>query len=240
MENEGLGHSQANHAWQIGAAIEAGIDAEEARRRLDAGEIVVPAAGAAIGGGVAATATGLGGVGLAFGGGAIGIGAAAAVAAPAVAAGAVSYGIYRSYRDLGKRSRVQALRRLVEYFRSSNQGYYADRVFHVEGRGQLEDSRKPPTRSSTKTTLLLLGATDSTAMMGLFCSPDGNFVLTYDLQPNHWAYVMAMDDDKFTGDGTDLRGQGLRIDDLNSVDMVLRVLEREGFVTLRQDDDDRG
>ena len=237
MANEESGHSQANHAWQIGAAIEAGIDAREARRRLDAGEIVAPAAGVVIGGSVAATATGLGGVGLAFGGGAIGIGAAAAVAAPAVAAGAVGYGIYRGYRDLGKRSRVQVLRRLVEYFRSSNQEYYADRVFHVEGRGHLEDSRKPPTLSSAKATLLLLGPTDSAAMMGLFCSPEGNFVLTYDLEPNHWAYVMSMDDDKFAGDGTDLRGQGLRIDELSSVDMVLRVLEREGFVTLRQDDD---
>ena len=41
----------ANHAWQIGAAIEAGVDTQEARRRIDAGEIVVPAAGMVIGGG---------------------------------------------------------------------------------------------------------------------------------------------------------------------------------------------
>ena len=86
--------SSATRAWQIGAAIEAGVDEQEARRRTNAGEILVPAAGAIIGGGAVATATGLGGVGLAFGGAAIGIGAATAVAAPAVAAGAVSYGIY--------------------------------------------------------------------------------------------------------------------------------------------------
>ena len=48
----------ANHAWQIGAAIEAGVDTQEARRRIDAGEIVVPAAGMVIGGGFVATATG--------------------------------------------------------------------------------------------------------------------------------------------------------------------------------------
>ena len=48
---------------------------------------------------------------------------------------------------------------------------------------------------------------------------------------------MVMGDDKFTGGGTDLRGQDLHFDDLNSVDLVLRILEREGFVALRQDTD---
>ena len=59
-----------NPAWHIGAAIEIGIDEMEARRQIDAGEIIAPATGAAVGGIAAATATGLGGVGLAMGGGA--------------------------------------------------------------------------------------------------------------------------------------------------------------------------
>ena len=72
-------------------------------------------------------------------------------------------------------------------------------------------------------------------MMGLFCSPKGEFVLTYDLRPDHWAYVTVTDDGKFAGDGTDLGGQDIHFDDLNSVDLVLRILEREEFVALRQD-----
>ena len=237
MENKANPELPANHAWQIGAAIEAGVDAQEARRRIDAGEIVVPAAGVVIGGGVVATATGLGGVGLAFGGGAIGIGAVTAIAAPAVAVGAVSYGIYRGIRGVGSWSRVQTLRALVGYFQSINQQHHADRVFHVEGRGQLEERRRTPTHSSTRATLRVVAGSESPSMMGLFCSPNGDFVLTYDLQPNRWAYVVVMGDDKFTGGGTDLRGQDLHFDDLNSVDLVLRILEREGFVALRQDTD---
>ena len=240
MENKENDELPANHAWQIGAAIEAGVDAQEARRRIDAGEIAIPAAGAVSVGGVVATLTGLGGVGLAFGGGAIGIGAATAVAAPAVAAGAVSYGIYRGIRDLRRWNRAQTLRGLVDHFRSGGQYHYADRVFHMEGMGQLEEGRRPPSHSSARTTLRLLATSDSIAMMGLFCSPKGNFVLTYDLQPNHWAYVTVIDDDEFTGDGTDLRGQDIHFDDLSSVDLVLRILEREGFVTLRQDTTDLG
>ena len=187
MENKENPESPANHAWQIGAAIEAGVDAQEARRRIDAGEIVVPAAGVIIGGGAVATATGLGGVGLAFGGGAIGIGAVTAVAAPAVAVGAVSYGIYRGIRGVGSWGRVQTLRALVGYFQSTNQQHHADRVFHVEGRGQLEERRRTPTHSSTRATLRVVVGSESSSMMGLFCSPNGDFVLTYDLQPNRWA-----------------------------------------------------
>ena len=228
---------RSNRAWLIGAAIEAGVDAQEARSRINAGEIAVPAAGAVIGGGVAATATGLGGVGLAFGGGAIGIGAFTAVAAPAVAAGAVSYGIYRGIRELNRMNREQTLRSLVEHFRSTGKPDHADRVFHIEGMGQLVEGRRPPAHSSARATLRLLDPSESSAMMGLFCSPRGEFVLTYDFQPDHWVYVMVIGDDKFSGSGTDLRGQEFRIDDLNSVDLVLRILEREGFLNLRQDPD---
>ena len=229
--------THANDAWLIGAAIEAGVDAQEARRRIDAGEVVAPAAGAIIGGGVAATATGLGGVGLAFGGGAIGIGAAAAVAAPAVAVGATTYGIYTGIRQLGRWNRAQTLRALLDHFRSTSQQNHADHLFLLEGMGHLEQDRRPPTHSSSRATLRLLAASESLATMGLFCSPQGDFVLTYDLQPDHWAYVTVVGDDSFTGGGTDLRGKNLDIDDLKSVDLVLRILEREGFVALRQDPD---
>ena len=230
----------ADHAWRIGAAIETGVDGEEARRQLDAGQIIIPAAGAAAVGGAAATATGLGGVGLAFGGGAIGIGAVAAVGIPAVAAAAAGYGIYRGIRELGRWGRVQTLRGLVEHFQSVDGQFYVDRMFHVEGRGQVEADRLPPTPSSAKATLRIVGSSDSKGFMGLFCSPEGQFVLTYDIEPGHWAYVVVAQDDKFSGAGTDLRGQDLGIGELDSVRAVLRVLEREGFVALRKETDDDG
>ncbi len=168
-------------AWRIGAAIEAGIDEEEARRRIDTGEVIAPAAGAAVGGIGAATATGLGGVGLAMGGGAIGIGAATAIAAPAVAVGAVGYGVYRGIRELKMRNRDQTLRGLVESFLETNQPHMAERVFTIEVKGKLGDGRRPPTHSSAKAALHLLGETESTALVGLFCSPKGEFVVTHDL-----------------------------------------------------------
>ena len=237
MENKANPELPANHAWQIGAAIEAGVEAQEARRRIASGEVIVPVVGGVLVGGVVATKIGLGGVGLAFGGGAIGISAATAIAAPTVAVAAASYTIYRSIRGVGSWSRVKTLRGLVGHFQSTNQHHHADRVFHVEGRGQLEEKRLPPTHSSTRATLRVVAGSESSAMMGLFCSPSGDFVLTYDLQPDRWAYVTVMGDDKFNGGGTDLRGQDLQFDDLNSVDLLLRILEREGFVTLRQDTD---
>ena len=228
--------SQSTRAWQIGVAIEAGVDEEEARRRINAGEIVATATGAALGGGAAATATGLGGVGLAFGGGAVGIGAAAAVAAPAVVAGAVGYGIFSGIRGLSRWNRSQTLRGLVEYFRTANQPHNVDRIFHIEGMGSLEEDRRPPTQSSTKATLRLLVGSNSLAFVtGLFCSPKGEFVLTYDLEESHWAYIRLTGENEFTGGGIDLRGQQLHLDDLVSVDLVLRILEREGFVNVRQE-----
>ena len=111
-------------------------------------------------------------MGLAFGGGAIGIGAATAVTAPAVAGAAVTYGIYRGIKELRGRSRVQALRGLVNLFRSVNQLHNVDRVFHIEGMGELEEGRRPSTQASAKATLLHLTKGESLATVtGLFCSP---------------------------------------------------------------------
>ena len=223
-----------NRAWQIGVAIEAGIDEQEARQRIDAGEVIAPVAGAAAGGIAAATATGLGGVGLAFGGGAIGIGAATAVAAPAIAVGAVGYGVYRGIRDLKMRSRDQTLRALIEYFAENNQPQQIERIFVIEGKGRLGDGRRAPTHSSTKALLSLLEESESSAFIGLFCSPKGEFVLSYDLAQEHWAYVRFIGEDKFSGGGVDLRGQHFRVDELDSVALLIRVLEREELLKRRE------
>ena len=228
-------HPNPMVAWQIGAAIEDGIDEREARRQIDAGEIIAPAAGMAAGGISAAAATGLGGVGLAMGGGAIGIGAATAVAAPAVAVGAVGYGVYRGIQGLRRRNRDQTVRGIVENFRETNQPQMAERVFIIEGKGRLEDSRRPPTHDSAKATLELLGKTQSPTAIGLFCSPQGEFVVTYDSTPSHWCYVRLLSDDKFSGEGIDLRGQKFSLDDLNGVELLIRVLEREGLIERRKE-----
>ncbi len=234
-ENE----SSATRAWYIGEAIEAGVDEQEARRRIDAGEIAAPAAGAILGGGVIATATGLGGVGLAFGGGAIGIGAATAVAAPAVAAGAVGYGIYRGFKELRRWNRNQTMRGLVRYFRETGQPNKVARIFYMEGMGTLEEGHRPPTHASAKATLRhLVGSESLASVTGLFCSPKGELVLTYDRTEDHWAYVRLIDDNKFTGEGRDLRGQRFQMDDLTNGDLVLRVLEREGFIRIREETDE--
>lgn len=217
-------------AWQIGAAIESGIDEHEARRRIDTGEIIAPVAGAATGGIAAATATGLGGVGLAFGGGAIGIGAATAVAAPAIAVGAVGYGVYRGIRELKRRNRDQTLRALVEYFSEAEQPQLVERLFTIEGKGRLSNGRRPPTHTSAKALLHLLEKTESKAFIGLFCSPIGEFVLTYDLAPLRWAYVRLISEDEFKGTGVDLRGQDFQVADLDSINLLIRVLEREEFL----------
>ena len=225
-----------NPAWQIGAAIEAGADELDARRRIDAGDLIGPAAGAVITGGATATATGLGGVGLAFGGGAIGIGAAAAVAAPAVAGGAVGYGIYQGIRQLKNWSRDRTLRALVEWFQVTEQFDKMEGVFRIEGMGRLVEGRRPPTRESSAATLRLLAETTSTALVGLFCAPAGNFVVTYDFSGEHWAYVVLINHENFSGRGIDLRGQELLLNDLNSFDMLIRVLEREGILYPRRDE----
>ena len=229
-----MGDSELPWAWQIGAAIEAGINEQEARRQAVAGEFVVPAAGAVIGGGAAAVATGLGGVGVAASGTAIGIGAAAAVAAPAVAAGAVGFGALSLFRAWNTRNREQTLRGLVAYFRATDQPHNVARVFHIEGMGTLEEGRRPPTHSSAKATLRVLAAGDSPARTGFFCSPNGEFVLTYDMEEGHWAYVRLIGESEFSGSGIDLRGREFTVDDLPSSDLLLKALEREGFVNLHQ------
>ena len=221
-------------AWQIGAAIEAGVDELEARRRIDAGEIIAPAAGAATGGIAAATATGLGGVGLAFGGGAIGIGATTAVAAPAVAVGAIGYGVYRGIKEIRRRNRDQILRSLIGHFNEVGQTQQVERIFTLEGKGRLEDGRQPPTHSSSRALLRLLQETESNAFIGLFCSPKGEFVITYDLTPHRWAYVRLTSEDEFNGTGSDLRGQHFQVDDLDSINLLIRVLEREEFLKWRE------
>ena len=222
-------------AWQIGAAIEAGVDELDARRHINAGDLIGPAAGAVITGGATATATGLGGVGLAFGGGAIGIGAAAAVAGPALAGGAVGFGIYQGIRQLRTWSRDRTLRALVEWFQVTEQFDKMERIFGIEGMGRLVAGRRAPTRASSAATLRLLAETTSTALVGLFCAPTGNFVVTYDFSGQHWAYVVLINHENFSGSGIDLRGQELLLDDLNSFEMLLRVLEREGIVKPRRD-----
>ena len=110
----------------------------------------------------------------------------------------------------------------------------------VEGRGQVEAGRRPSTQSSAKATLRIVGSSDSKGFMGLFCSPESQFVLTCDIEPGHWAYVVVAQDDKFNGAGTDLRGQDLGIGELDGVCAILRVLEREGFIVLRQETDEHG
>lgn len=220
-------------AWQIGAEIEAGVDEKEVRRQIDAGELIAPAAGAATGGIAAATATGLGGVGLAFGGGAIGIGAATAVAAPAIAVGAVGYGVYRGIRELKRRNRDQTIRAVIGHFTEADQPQQVERIFTVEGKGRLLNGRRPPTHSSAKALLDLLEETESKSFIGLFCSPKGEFVLTYDLAPLRWAYVRLMSEGEFNGTGVDLRGQPFQVDDLDSISLLIRVLEREEFLKRR-------
>ena len=224
-----------NRAWQMGFAIEAGIDEQEARSRIDAGEIIAPAASLAAGGIVAASATGLGGVGLAMAGTAIGVSAAAAVAAPAVAAGAVGYGIYRGIKGLKNRNRDQAVRALVDYLRATNREDMADKVFWLEGKGRLDTHRRPPTHASAKATFQLFTETSTNALVGLFGSPEGELVVTFDVNENHWAFVRLIGEDSFSGGGVDLRGRQLRVDDLDSIDILLRVLEREGFVSQTED-----
>ena len=228
-----------NRAWQIGAAIEAGVDEQEARQQIDAGEVILPAAGAAAGGIAAATATGLGGVGLAFGGSAIGIGAATAVAAPAIAVGAVGYGVYRGIRELKRRSRDQTLRALIDYFAETNQPQQIERIFTIEGKGRLVDGRRAPTYSSARALLRLLEESESNAFIGLFCSPNGEFVLTYDLSDEHWAYIRLIGEEKFSGEGKDLRGQGFKVGELDSISLLIRVLEREELLKRREGTDER-
>ena len=156
------------------------------------------------------------------------------MAAPAIAVGAVGYGVFRGIKELKRRSRDQTLRSLVEYFTESDQRQQVERIFTIEGKGRLVDGRRQPTHSSAKALLRLLEGTESKAFIGLFCSPKGEFVLTYDLPPFRWAYVRLISEDEFQGAGKDLRGQDLQVDDLDSIDLLIRVLAREEFLKRRE------
>ena len=105
--------------------------------------------------------------------------------------------------------------------------------------GSLEEGRRPPTHASAKATLRHVVGSESLALVtGLFCSPQGEFVLTYDLQENHGVYLKLISEDEFSGGGIDLRGQEFQLDDLTDVDLALRILEREGFVRILQEPND--
>ena len=230
----------------MGLAIEAGLDEQEARRRVNAGEFTVTAAGAAVGGvvggGAVAAATGLGGVGLAFGGGAVGIGALTAVAAPAVAGAAVGYvavrGVASSIRGIQGRNRERTLRTLIEHFTGSGQAHKAVRLFEIEGKGSLLDGRSPPTNDSAKALLEVLERSESDASVGLFCSPLGQFVVTFDLDDGRYGYVILVDDDEFLGGGIDSRGEEFDLKNHNSSDLLIERLEREGFLRFPDNSDE--
>ena len=48
---------------------------------------------------------------------------------------------------------------------------------------------------------------------------------------SHWAYIRLIGENEFSGGGVDLRGYDFKVDDLNGMDTLLRVLEREVFLT---------
>ena len=228
-------------AWEIGQAIENGENEEEARHRALShvpGEIVVSTGASVATGGVVAAATGLGGVGLAFGGGAVGIGAATAVAGPAVAAGALGYGAYRLAQDFSARSRVAHLRNLVDYFRNAGQTEKADKVLYLEGRAQIERHHDKMRNQSADAMYGFLRTSTSEALVGLFGSQQGEFILTFDLNAQQWCYVRFINGHTFDGKGMDLRGQEFGFEGLGSVDNVLRILAREGYVELASCNDE--
>ena len=131
-------------------------------------------------------------------------------------------------------NRDRTIRELIRYFRETTQPHQVERIFSIEGMGRLEDGRRPPSHSSATATLLLLAESENSVFMGLFCSPKGEFVLTYDSSPLHWAYVRLIGKDKFSGGGKDLREQDFTVDDINNMKLLLRVLEREEFLQRRE------
>ena len=211
---------EAGRAWAIGEAIEAGIDE---RAAIDRSALTVAAGTGAAGGIAAATATGLGGVGLAAAGGAIGIGAATAVAAPAVVTTAAGFGIFKGVRGV---IRKDAVKELIKYFQKTGQAGMVERIYTLEGKGQLIEGRRPPAWGSADAVLHLLTQGRTSASVGLFCSPGGHFVLTYDLSLDHWAYVKLVDNDDFTGCGMDPGGHEFRLDDLKDIKHLISSLKR--------------
>ena len=224
-------------AWQIGVAIEAGIDESLARQSASGREFAVPVAGGLLGGGVAATATGLGGVGLAMGGGAIGVGAVTAIAAPAVAVGAVSYGVYKAFQGVSRRNREETIRGLIQHFQDTDQPRMIERIFTIEGMGRLDKGRRPPAKGSAAALHEILASSSSDAFVGLFCSPNGEFVLTYDLPDERWAFLRLVNEDHFTGGGRDRDLEEFDLDVWTEVKQVLQILRREGFLSILNNTD---
>ena len=192
------------------------------------------AIGGAIGGGAVAAATGLGGVGLAYGGSAVGIGALTAVAAPAVVVGTVvgtlGYMAATVVRGRNRWNRQQTLRQLVMHFFDNGQLDKAIRIFEIEGKGELLEDRQTPRNGSAKALLDILEKSESSASVGLFCSPVGQIVATFDLDDGRYAYVILVNDDEFIGGGIESRGGAFDLTNCNSVDHVIERLEREGFL----------
>ena len=210
-----------DRAWSIGEAIENGIDEGEA---VDRTALKVAAGTGAVGGIAAASVTGFGGVGVAAGGGAIGIGAVTAVAAPAVATAAVGYGVLKGIQSWGRKD---AVKELLKYFEDTNQLLMKDRIFSMEGKGQLVEGRRPPAWSSAAATLQVLTKGSTSARVGLFCSPKGHFAITYDLAAQHWAYVRLVGEYEFTGCGVGSKGQDFQLGNLGDMQKLLRVLTEQ-------------
>ena len=218
MTDSGIIHIRA---WSIGEAIESGMDDKEA---VDWAGRTAAAGGAAAGGLAAASATGLGGVGLAAGGTAVGISAVTAVAVPAVAVGALGYGVFKGIQGWGRKD---AVKNLVKYFQDTEQLDMLDRIFVMEGKGQLVEGRRPVAWGSATATLRLLTEGRTSARVGLFCSPQGHFVLTYDLTEEHWAYAKLVDENDFTGGGVGPKGREFQLDGLNDMERLLRILKQQ-------------
>lgn len=221
-----------NRGWQIGLAIEAGMDEAEAHRRVSANEMAAPGgiAAAGIGGGAAGVATGLGGAGLASGGGAVGIGALTAVAAPGVAVGGVGYAVARAVTGIGIARRDHLLRMLTRLFGLNGQADKVVRLFEIEGKGRLVDGRRPPDSATTRALLGVLQKSQSDALVGLFCTPAGKLVMTFDLADGRYAFAVLISARKFSGGGIDSREEEFNLSGVSSVDLLIRILEREGFL----------
>ncbi len=67
----------------------------------------------------------------------------------------------------------------------------------------------------------------------------GEFVVTYDLEDARWAYVRLIGEGKFSGSGLDTTGREFQADDLNSLDLLIRILGREGFLRERDTGDEK-
>ena len=222
----------SNKGWQIGFAIEAGMDEEEARHRASTNELaeLLGLLDGGVGGQGGGSTTGLGGLGVALGSGVAGIGALTAVGAPAVAAGGVGYAVARAVSGIGTLRRDHLLRVITEFFGLNGQVDKVVRLFEIEGKGRLVNGRRPPDSNTSKSLLELLQKSESAATVGLFGSPDGKFVVSFDLLDGRYAYAVLQTSKRFTGGGIDSRGAAFDLDGVSSVDLLIRILEREDFL----------